>query len=41
MSGTKILSGEGKYLVIVVGDSSCMGKISSYLRNVGVETTPL
>lgn len=31
LSGTKVLSGEGKMLVIVVGDASCVGKISSLL----------
>jgi len=32
MSGTRILGGEGKLLIIVVGDSSCIGKISLLLR---------
>ena len=32
MSGTRVLSGEGKALVLVVGDSSCVGKISALLR---------
>lgn len=32
LSGTRILTGEGKLLVIVVGDSSCVGKISALLR---------
>ena len=32
MSGTRILAGEGKLLIIVVGDSSCIGKISLLLR---------
>ena len=27
MSGTKVLTGEGKMLIIVVGDSSCFGKV--------------
>ena len=41
MSGTKILTGEGKLLVTVVGDSSCVGKISSLLRQSDPEETPL
>lgn len=32
MSGTRILSGEGKAMVLVVGDASCVGKISALLR---------
>lgn len=32
MSGTRILSGEGKMVVLVVGDASCVGKISALLR---------
>lgn len=32
MSGTRILTGEGKMIIIVVGDSSCVGKISALLR---------
>lgn len=31
LSGTKVLSGEGKMVVGVVGDASCVGKISSLL----------
>lgn len=27
MSGTKVLTGVGKMMVIVVGDDSCLGKI--------------
>lgn len=27
MSGTKVLTGEGKMLVLVVSDLSCVGKI--------------
>lgn len=27
MSGTKVVTGEGKMLVLVVGDLSCVGKI--------------
>lgn len=26
-SGTKVLTGEGKMLIIAVGDASCIGKI--------------
>ena len=32
MSGTRVLSGEGKMVVLVVGDASCVGKISVLLR---------
>ena len=32
LSGTKVLSGEGKMLVLVVGDASCVGKIAALLR---------
>lgn len=32
MSGTRVLSGEGRMVVIVVGDASCVGKISALLR---------
>ena len=31
MSGTKVLTGEGKMVVIVVGDLSCNGKIRAAL----------
>lgn len=41
MSGTRILTGEGKMVVIVVGDSSCVGKISALLRQDDPEATPL
>ena len=41
MSGTRILGGEGKLLIIVVGDSSCIGKISLLLRQSDPEETPL
>jgi len=27
MSGTRVLSGEGRMLIIVVGEASCVGKI--------------
>ena len=32
LSGTRVLSGEGKMMVMVVGDSSCVGKIQALLR---------
>ena len=32
MSGTRILSGEGKAVVLVVGDASCVGRIQVLLR---------
>ena len=41
MSGTRVLSGEGKMLVLVVGDASCVGKISALLRQDEPEATPL
>lgn len=41
MSGTRILTGEGKMVIIVVGDSSCVGKISALLRQSDPEETPL
>ena len=41
MSGTRILTGEGKMLIIVVGDSSCVGKISAILRTDEEIVTPL
>lgn len=31
LSGTKILTGEGKMLILVVGDFSCIGKIRKLL----------
>lgn len=31
LSGTKVLSGEGKMMVMVVGDDSCEGKIKALL----------
>lgn len=31
LSGTNVLAGEGKMVVIVVGDDSCLGKIRSTL----------
>ena len=41
MSGTRILTGEGKMLISVVGDSSCVGKISAILRTDEEIETPL
>lgn len=29
MSGTKVLTGEGKMMVLVVGELSCVGKIKA------------
>jgi magnesium-transporting ATPase (P-type) len=31
LSGTKILSGEGRMMILVVGDQSCIGKIRALL----------
>jgi len=33
MSGTKVLTGEGKMVVAVVGDLSCNGKIRAALNH--------
>lgn len=41
MSGTKVLTGEGKMVVIVVGDLSCNGKIRAALDQEEVGATPL
>lgn len=41
MSGTKVLTGEGKMIVIVVGDLSCNGKIRAALNQDEVCATPL
>ena len=32
MSGTRVLTGEGKMIILVVGDLSCAGKINALLR---------
>lgn len=40
LSGSKILQGEGKFLVLVVGPNSCEGRILSILESES-ETTPL
>lgn len=37
----QILTGEGKLVVLVVGDYSCIGKISALLRQSEPEATPL
>ncbi|CAK72615.1 unnamed protein product (macronuclear) [Paramecium tetraurelia] len=41
MSGTRVLTGEGKMVILVVGDLSCAGKISALLRQDEQEATPL
>jgi magnesium-transporting ATPase (P-type) len=41
LSGTRVLSGEGKMVVIVVGDLSCIGKIRAILMQEDKENTPL
>lgn len=41
MSGTKVLTGEGKMVVIVVGDLSCNGKIRAALNQEEISATPL
>ena len=41
MSGTKILTGDGKMLVMVVGPQSCIGKIREKLEQDEAEPTPL
>jgi len=41
MSGTKVLSGEGKMIVLVVGKLSCIGKIRALLEKDEPEPTPL
>ena len=41
MSGTRILTGEGLMIVIVVGDLSCLGKIAAILRTKEEPETPL
>ena len=32
MSGTKILTGEGRMMVMVVGKESCIGKVKALLE---------
>lgn len=41
LSGTKILSGEGKMVVLVVGQESCIGKIKELLDQDDEILTPL
>ena len=41
MSGTKVLSGEGKLLILVVGEKSCIGRVRSKIEQDEVEPTPL
>lgn len=41
LSGTKVLSGEGKMVVLVVGDLSCIGKIRALLGTEEAQPTPL
>lgn len=40
LSGSKVLQGEGKFVIIVVGTKSCIGRIRAKLE-VEVESTPL
>ncbi len=40
LSGTSVLTGEGKFIVIVVGDESCVGKIKALITQEA-EATPL
>ena len=41
MSGTKVLTGEGKMIITVVGDFSCSGKIRAVLNQDEITATPL
>lgn len=41
LSGTKVLTGEGKMVILVVGDSSSVGKIKALLRQKEDTETPL
>jgi magnesium-transporting ATPase (P-type) len=41
LSGTKVLSGEGKMIVLVVGELSCIGKIRALLETEEAQPTPL
>jgi len=41
MGGTRILTGEGLFMAIVVGDSSTSGKIEALLRSSEPTLTPL
>ena len=41
MSGTKVLTGEGKMIVVVVGELSCVGKIRALASQDDDVLTPL
>lgn len=41
LSGTQIQTGEGWFLIVVVGKNSCLGKIREKLEQGGAEMTPL
>lgn len=41
LSGTQITTGEGWFLIVVVGKNSCVGKIRDKLQQKGAEMTPL
>ena len=41
MSGTKVLTGDGRMMVIVVGDHSCIGKIRRKVNQEDEIHTPL
>lgn len=41
LSGTRILSGEGKAVIVAVGELSALGKINTLLMAEVDETTPL
>ena len=41
MSGTKVLTGDGRMMVIVVGDHSCIGKIRRKVNQEDEIQTPL
>lgn len=41
LSGTRMLNGEGRMIVIVVGEQSCLGKIQALLGQSEPEATPL
>jgi len=41
MGGTKVLTGEGTFVVLVVGDASCEGKIRAKLTEEENVSTPL
>jgi len=41
LSGTKVLTGAGKMIVLVVGELSCLGKIRELITVKSDEETPL